>query len=1044
VHEITQPVNASGKVKVLVLSARTTTCLSTGDYTNVTINYHSADDHKTNALAFKTVFDSSFYTLDEQLSSVATNENCLLSDAEATDGSYAYACASLRQQLVVPQSVPEIMTLVLRATGKQGVASISIVPTIPSIEDSLGYTYAVSEPLELSMGDCTHAPTTAPPTTATPTATATTTAAPMSALRTFATAGTHVEVGTDPAIADDSATQVVYAIAQSMTCLVKGDTTNLEVNYYAANNNPTTALSFAVTYDPVLFDVAAPHALFYPDCQLSGLVHHAGVLVYTCASMTGHAAIPASVDAVVSATLTATGRLGDSEIHIQANANVKGRGYVYAPSPVLAFHHGICAEGAAVPPTPTPAPPVAHAADREFIPPYGFELGNARVIGTTENDGDTYVVFDGNWMAPTAGVPVSQLRDQLCTVSQRDIIDKCGRQKCDAPNECATFTCPSAEQGCHFAPPTTTSATRRLQESSSVNAAEEEQWRTAHPHASYAVPTPHGSHFGLLPYNDLTDSSKDVSAHLYGYGTADTFAVDSDVSFITLLGEPAGASPSDATPGLPRNFGTGHPGNSIDGRSLESVTRFRQFGSRLASGEFGIGAPINHAPNALVYGKDEQGGDIYLTHDGNLDGNMLSSHPSFIDTPEDRCVVTQSMIDTQCGNERCTQPDKCASIQCPVLPEHCQWVTASDASDPYLGALSGVGMSGLTLYDNATVGQGRTYLSHGGRLQLGDSTDDQLAVCIVSEKDIESTCGVQQCRTFVTKREPAAAPENSFVVTPVDCGLVSMQSCKRATVLVDGAECPTNHCEPCALSDWSTWSSCSQECGGGDRSRVREVTSRRMCDSDVLEDHDQCNTQPCPGDCVYSDWSSWETCSATCGVHGTQMRQRSATVYVNVTGQTCPLTSETQRCNIVPCSTTWHLPYVQEDDGTLIDSSSFETCSHTSCEIKCESPLGVSATHRRCRTHVYDWHQMEANGRRHHCIGQTEEQTCDCVCSNTFTSSRMIHITPAEDGSEQLHRYDISGDNPHDNTPPNGKDLGLGFRSSAIDKKGVGLKVAPH
>ena len=76
-------------------------------------------------------------------------------------------------------------------------------------------------------------------------------------------------------------------------------------------------------------------------------------------------------------------------------------------------------------------------------------------------------------------------------------------------------------------------------------------------------------------------------------------------------------------------------------------------------------------------------------------------------------------------------------------------------------------------------------------------------------------------------------------------------------------------------SEWGEWSSCSSTCGGGKRSRTRECkeVSRSKEDNPCnvpLEEEEDCNPAPCP---VYTEWSEWSSCSATCG-GGRQERVR--------------------------------------------------------------------------------------------------------------------------------------------------------------------------
>ena len=56
-------------------------------------------------------------------------------------------------------------------------------------------------------------------------------------------------------------------------------------------------------------------------------------------------------------------------------------------------------------------------------------------------------------------------------------------------------------------------------------------------------------------------------------------------------------------------------------------------------------------------------------------------------------------------------------------------------------------------------------------------------------------------------------------------------------------------------SDWSQWTECSRSCGGGRQSRMRKCETegalKLNCTGNVVDWND-CNTQPCPGECLHS------------------------------------------------------------------------------------------------------------------------------------------------------------------------------------------------
>ncbi len=123
-------------------------------------------------------------------------------------------------------------------------------------------------------------------------------------------------------------------------------------------------------------------------------------------------------------------------------------------------------------------------------------------------------------------------------------------------------------------------------------------------------------------------------------------------------------------------------------------------------------------------------------------------------------------------------------------------------------------------------------------------------------------------------------------------------SCCEGTSSVEGA----TTCDPGA---WSEWGECSESCGGGSRSRSRPTTEYLnglvICTSE--EDTESCNPQPCPIDCVVSEWSAWSACSAACG-GGTRTRTRTVITPAQYGGTECPVLEETEACNAQPCQNT--------------------------------------------------------------------------------------------------------------------------------------------
>merc|ERR1719253_935717 len=80
--------------------------------------------------------------------------------------------------------------------------------------------------------------------------------------------------------------------------------------------------------------------------------------------------------------------------------------------------------------------------------------------------------------------------------------------------------------------------------------------------------------------------------------------------------------------------------------------------------------------------------------------------------------------------------------------------------------------------------------------------------------------------------------------------------------------------QDCEVSEWEE-SQCSVECGGGERELTRGIvvqpTGGAVCPP--LVEKEACNAHPCPIDCVMGDWSGWSACSKDCG-GGVMQRSR--------------------------------------------------------------------------------------------------------------------------------------------------------------------------
>ncbi|XP_036354448.1 hemicentin-1-like isoform X2 [Octopus sinensis] len=150
----------------------------------------------------------------------------------------------------------------------------------------------------------------------------------------------------------------------------------------------------------------------------------------------------------------------------------------------------------------------------------------------------------------------------------------------------------------------------------------------------------------------------------------------------------------------------------------------------------------------------------------------------------------------------------------------------------------------------------------------------------------------------------------------------------------DGKDCMGNNYESrlctvgkCSVdggwSQWSSWNHCSQSCGGGTRQRFRECDSPAPRDGGAYCEGqgsitDYCNTDFCPVHGSWSPWSQWGQCTRSCG-KGQHKRFRTCTRPApEHGGRSCPGSIEEMAyCNKQPCPV----------DGEWSEWSEWSTCS---------------------------------------------------------------------------------------------------------------------
>mmetsp|Transcript_35950 Transcript_35950/g.86566 ORF Transcript_35950/g.86566 Transcript_35950/m.86566 type:complete len:751 (+) Transcript_35950:52-2304(+) len=118
--------------------------------------------------------------------------------------------------------------------------------------------------------------------------------------------------------------------------------------------------------------------------------------------------------------------------------------------------------------------------------------------------------------------------------------------------------------------------------------------------------------------------------------------------------------------------------------------------------------------------------------------------------------------------------------------------------------------------------------------------------------------------------------------------------------------CNTGACPvDCILSPFTQWSECTKQCGAGTQQRMRQVVVQPSDDGLPCPDLIQqrlCNIHPCDANCRLGAWSTWSSCSKQCG---TGHRVRSREVVQPARGEgSCPSTHSPFRFQREACNTT--------------------------------------------------------------------------------------------------------------------------------------------
>ncbi|CAK0879241.1 unnamed protein product, partial [Prorocentrum cordatum] len=263
----------------------------------------------------------------------------------------------------------------------------------------------------------------------------------------------------------------------------------------------------------------------------------------------------------------------------------------------------------------------------------------------------------------------------------------------------------------------------------------------------------------------------------------------------------------------------------------------------------------------------------------------------------------------------------------------------------------------------------------------------------------KSCAGGQQQR----KRQILAAPREGGEECPAD--VVVLRGCNAIPCSEDDAQ----------VSEWSSWSACSKDCGG-ERTRQRSVLHPAQGGGSAffgaLAETEPCKAQQgsreCADctECAWAEWSEWSGCDRDCG-GGQQSRERDVQTPPTAGCPPCePLDKhELRACNTLPCGADAGTECI---DGRWGAWTPWSPCSATcqggmtsrsrDLEVRpnqCGKPVeGLSTEHASCNEHVTcrtdrdcefaDWGSWTA---------------CEDPCHGLKQRERRIRVEGAGDGA---------------------------------------------
>jgi hypothetical protein len=212
------------------------------------------------------------------------------------------------------------------------------------------------------------------------------------------------------------------------------------------------------------------------------------------------------------------------------------------------------------------------------------------------------------------------------------------------------------------------------------------------------------------------------------------------------------------------------------------------------------------------------------------------------------------------------------------------------------------------------------------------------------------------------------------------CGLTT------ATKDCDAGACPVN----CSTNQWSTWSTCTQDCGGGVSTRERTVATHATLDGYTcphLTERKSCNTEFCAVDCVMGSWEAWSECTLSCG-GGQKKRIRHPLHAAKFGGKVCGPSTASESCNSQACPVNCVMPAF---------SGAFSTCTKAcgaGTQKRYRSPTTESANGGLPCKHFVETRPCQEKPCEVDCVlSAPESSQCSAACGTGHITTKRTVIT---------------------------------------------------